>query len=90
MKPYYISLIRKNYNRSTVISFIKLNKYYIKKEHLQHIVNVFLKARDSSGLNINVGMRKVLVVKNDQMESCEKVRVSGKEMQEVDKFITWE
>ena len=53
-------------------------------------MNVFLKARDSSGLNINVGMRKVLVVKNDQMESCEKVRVSGKEMQEVDKFITWE
>ena len=42
-----------------------------------------MKARDSSGLNINVGMRKVLVVKNDQMESCEKVRVSGKEMQEV-------
>ena len=38
------------------------------------------------GLKINVGKSKLLMVKNDQMWSCEKVRVSEEEMQEVDKF----
>ena len=35
---------------------------------------------------INVGKSRVIMVKKDQMGSCEKVRESGKEMQEVDKF----
>ena len=38
------------------------------------------------GLKINVGKSEVLVVKKDQRESCENVRVSGEEMQEVDEF----
>ena len=53
--------------------------------HLQHIVNEFERACDSMGLKINVEKSKVLV-KKDQRGSCEKVRVSGEEMQEVDKF----
>ena len=38
------------------------------------------------GLEINVGKSKVLVVKKMMMFICEKVRVSGEEMQEVEKF----
>ena len=37
-------------------------------------------------LKINVWKIKVLTIKQDQMRSCEKVRVSGEEMQELDKF----
>ena len=40
----------------------------------------------SMGLQINVGKSKVLVVKEDQREGCENVRISGEERQEVDKF----
>ena len=37
-------------------------------------------------LKINVGKSKVLVVKKDQMRSCEKVRMSEEKMQKVEKF----
>ena len=50
------------------------------REHLQHIGNVFERACDSMGLKINVEMSKVLVVKSTRRGSCEKVKVSGKEM----------
>ena len=56
------------------------------REHLQHIVSEFERTCDSMGLKINVGKSKVLMVKEDQMRSCEKVRVSGEEMQQVNKF----
>ena len=56
------------------------------REHLQHIASEFERACDSMGLKINVGKSKVLTIKKDQMGSCEKVRVNGEEMQEVDKF----
>ena len=46
----------------------------------------FERACDSMGLKNNVGKSKVLTIKNDQMGSCEKVRVNGEELQEVDKF----
>ena len=39
-------------------------------------------------LKINVWKSKVFMVKKDQMGSCE--RVSGEEMNEVEKLITWE
>ena len=55
------------------------------REHLQHIVSEFERACDSMGLKINIGKSKVLMVKEDQMGSCE-VRVNGEERQEVDKF----
>ena len=58
------------------------------KEHLQHIVREFERACDSMGLKITVWKSKVLTIKKDQMGTCEKVRVNGEEMQEVDKF--WE
>ena len=38
------------------------------------------------GLKINVGKSKGLVIKKDQRRSSTKVRVSGEERQEVDKF----
>ena len=38
------------------------------------------------GLRIAIGKSKVLMAKKDQKGSCEKVRVSGEEMQEEDKF----
>ena len=38
------------------------------------------------GLKMNVGKGKVLLVKKDQIGSCQKVRVSEEKMQEVDKF----
>ena len=38
------------------------------------------------GLKYNVGKSKILVVKKDQRRSCEKVRVTGEEIVEVDKF----
>ena len=47
------------------------------REHLQHIVSEFEWACDSMGLKINVGKSKGLMIKKDQMESCEKVRVNG-------------
>ena len=47
------------------------------REHLQHIVNELERACDSMGLKISVGRSKVLVVKMDQMETREKVRVGG-------------
>ena len=56
------------------------------REHLQQIVNEFVRTCDSIGLKIDVGKSKVLVVKKDQRESNEKVRVSWEEMQEVEKF----
>ena len=37
-------------------------------------------------LKINVGKSKILMVRKDQMVSCKDVRVSGEEIQEVDKF----
>ena len=37
-------------------------------------------------VKVNGGKSKVLMVKKDQMRSCQKVRVSEEEMQEVDKF----
>ena len=57
-----------------------------RREHLQHIVSEFERACDSMGLNAKIGKIEVLMVKKDQMGSCEKVRVSGEEMHEVDKF----
>ena len=54
--------------------------------HLQRIVSEFERACDGMGLKINVGKSKVLMVKKGEMGSCEKVRVSGEEMQEMDKF----
>ena len=54
--------------------------------HLQHTVSEFERACDSMGLKINVGKSKMLTIKKDQMRSCEKVRVNGEELQEVDKF----
>ena len=56
------------------------------REHLHHIVNEFEGACDSMGLRLNVGKNKVLTIKKDQMGCCEKVRVDGEEVQEVDKF----
>ena len=56
------------------------------REHLQHVVTGFEKACDSVWLKINVGKSKVLEVKKEERGSCEKVRVSGEEMQEVVKF----
>ena len=38
------------------------------------------------GLKVNVGKSKVLTIKKDQEGSCERVRVNGEEMHEVDKF----
>ena len=38
------------------------------------------------GLKIDVGKSKVLTIKKYQMGSCEKVRLNGEELQEVDKF----
>ena len=49
------------------------------------IVSEFERACDSMGLKINQGKSKVLTIKKDQMRSCEKVRVNGEELQEVDK-----
>ena len=49
-------------------------------------MNEFEKACDSIGLKINIGKSKVLMVKKPQFVSCERVRVNGEEMQEVDKF----
>ena len=40
-------------------------------------MNEFEKACDGMGLKINVGKNKVLVVKNDQSGSYEKVKVNG-------------
>ena len=57
-----------------------------RREHLQHIASWFERACDSMGLKINVGKSKMLTIKKDQMGSCEKVRVNGEELQEVDKF----
>ena len=56
------------------------------REHLQHTMSEFEKACDIMGLKINVRKSKVLTIKKDQLESCEKIRVNGKELQEVDKF----
>ena len=50
------------------------------REHHQHIVNEFERAWDRMVLKIKVGKSKVLVVKKDQRECCEKVRVSGEEI----------
>ena len=47
------------------------------REHLQHIVSEFERACDIMGLKINVGKKKVLTIKKDQMGSCEKVWVRG-------------
>ena len=52
-------------------------------------MNEFERECDSIGLKMNVGKSKVLVINKDLKESCEKVRVNGEEMQEVDKFNTW-
>ena len=49
-------------------------------------MNEFERAYDGMGLEVEVEKNKMLVVKKDQRGSCEKVRVSGEEMQEVDQF----
>ena len=54
-------------------------EYYNYKEERE-------RACDCMGLKINAGKSKVLVVKKNQMGSCEIVRESGEEMQEVSKF----
>ena len=46
------------------------------REHIQHNVNVFERMCKRMKLNI----------KKDQTGSCEKVRASGEQMQEMDKF----
>ena len=56
------------------------------RKHLQHIVSEFEKVFDSMGLKIIVGKSKVLTIEKDQMGSCERLRVNGEELQEVDKF----
>ena len=56
------------------------------RSQIQHIVSEFERACDCMGLKINAGKSKVLVVKKNQMGSCEIVRESGEEMQEVGKF----
>ena len=56
------------------------------REHLQHIASEYKRVCDSMGLKINVGKSKVLMVKKNQMLSCEKGRVSREEMQKVDKI----
>ena len=55
-------------------------------EHLQYVVNKLERVCDKMMFKINFGKSKVLVVIKDQVGSCEKVGVSGEEMQEVDKF----
>ena len=52
------------------------------REHLQHTVSEFERVCYSMGLKINVGKSKMLMIKKDQMVSCEKVRVNGEELQE--------
>ena len=54
------------------------------KEHLQSIVNEYERGCDKIRLQINVGKSEVLVVKNSQRGSCEKVRVSGNGLQMVE------
>ena len=54
--------------------------------HLQYIVNEFQRFCNRKGLKINVGKSKALMVNTDQRFGCEKVGVSGEEMEEVDKF----
>ena len=56
------------------------------RENLQHIASEFERVCDCVGLKISVGKSKVLTIKKDEMGSCEKVRVNGEEMQEVDKL----
>ena len=56
------------------------------REPMQHIVDEFVKASDIMELKINVKNSNMLVVKKDQLGTCEKVRVREEEMQEVDKF----
>ena len=46
----------------------------------------FERSCDRIGLKTNVGNRKVSGVKKDQRGSCEKAKVSGEEMQEVNRF----
>ena len=60
------------------------------REHLQYIVSEFERACDSMGLKINAGKSNILTIKKEQVGSCERVRVNGEEMQEVDNFITCE
>ena len=63
----------------------KLNKYYMQmtlltaetREYLQYIVNVLERVCNRMGLKINVG---------NVGESCEKVKLNGEEMQEIDTF----
>ena len=54
--------------------------------HLQHFVNGFEEACDTMGLKINVGESKILMIKKDQRRSCEKLRVSEEELQDVEEF----
>ena len=44
------------------------------REHLQQIVNEFVRTCDSIGSKIDAGKSKVLVVKKDQRGSNEKVK----------------
>ena len=61
------------------------------REHLQHIVSEFERACDIMGLKINVGKKKVLTIKKDQMGSCEKVWVrGGGNCKKWTSLITWE
>ena len=54
------------------------------REHLPHIVIELERACGIMGPKVNVGKSKVLAVKKGRRGSCEKGRVSGEEMQEVD------
>ena len=56
------------------------------RDHLQNSINKFEIGCESMRLKINIGKRKVLVIKNEKRESYETVRVSGKEMKEVEKY----
>ena len=56
------------------------------REHLQYIVNEFQRFCNRKGLKINVGKSKALMVNMDQRFGCEKVGVSGEEMEEVTKM----
>ena len=49
-------------------------------------VSEFERACDSMGLKVNIGKSKVLTIKKNQVGSCERVRVNGEKMQDVDKF----
>ena len=56
------------------------------RDNLQHTVNELERECDRIWFKINVGKSKALMVKRGQTVSCGNLRVSGGEMEEVDKF----